>query len=92
MESHGKGKSKRSPQPGKVRERAETLNDLTFQTILESLKKHMDQRTETEIEWLTRLLNLTEIMSEEQFTITLQTLMTMRDEKRRFDRIIKDLK
>lgn len=68
------------------------MNDLTFQTILESLKKHMDQRTETEIEWLTRLLNLTEIMSEEQFTITLQTLMTMRDEKRRFDRIIKDLK
>ena len=68
------------------------MSPLSFQALLDNLKRAVDPKPASEIEWLTELLNITEAMTDDQFTETLQTLMTMRDQKKEFNGIMRGLR
>lgn len=64
------------------------MDPVSLAAILDSLKRHMDQWTDSEVDWLTKLLNLTWRMPDEEFDQVVQTLLTVRDERKCFNRII----
>ena len=68
------------------------MNDLSFQALLENIKLKLDREPLSNIEWLTELLNVMGALSEEQEHETIQTLMTIRDDKKSFERIMRGLR
>lgn len=60
----------------------------SFEALRQKVKEDMDKRPLSDIERLTWLLNLSAAFDDDQFTELLQTLMSLRDEKKRFERIM----